>query len=42
VNEEPAAGHAELSGEDGERLLDDRQRLVEIGIVEQDDRRLTA
>ena len=30
MNEEPAAGHAELSGEDGERLLDFGQRFVQV------------
>jgi len=42
VDEESAAGHAELSGEDGERLLDFGQRFVQVGIVEQQNPFLTA
>ena len=37
MDQQPAASHAELSGEDSERFFDSGQSLVEISVVEQKD-----
>jgi hypothetical protein len=42
VHQKSAARHAELPGEDDQRTDHDRKRLIEVGVLEQDQRRLSA